>query len=75
MLRSFVDHGCFLLVPTVSCPKCDSAPGKLPYDWRHLWSECTRALGTESEIEGAVGVQGLTGQAVAKEMDVSLRLT
>lgn len=75
MLRSFVDCGCFLLAPTVSCPKCDSALGKLPYDWRHLWSKYAGAPGTESEIEGAVGVQGLTGQAVAKEMDVSLRLT
>ena len=75
MLRSFVGCGCFLLALTVSCPKCDSAPGKPPYDWRHLRSKCAGVLGTESEIEGAVGVQGLTGQAVAKEMDVSLRLT
>ena len=29
----------------------------------------------QSEIEGALGVQGLTGWAVAKEMDVSLCLT
>lgn len=29
----------------------------------------------QSEIEGALGVQGLTGWAVAKETDVSLCLT
>lgn len=73
MLRSFVVAFCS--APTVCCPKWDSAPGELPYNWQHSRLKCARAVGTESGIQGASGVQGLTGRPVAKEMDASLCLT